>query len=195
MILPLLYVTPEEWVEAALSDRSRLLNDHAHLEAKAASNALALLSRFPGAEAPRAWVSRLCRTAREEMEHLKLVLELLERRGGSYSKSHRNRYAAELHHLVRLGRGPLEILDRLLLSAIIEARSCERFQLLARHTDDAPLARLYGGLLASEARHYRLFFSLARSAWKEDEIVDRWHALLEAEAEIAARQPRGAHIL
>ena len=195
-VLPLLYHTPDDWAAIALADPLRLLEDHAHLEAKAANNALIMLTRWPGQkDPPRGWPSRLSRIAREEAEHLRLTVDLLERRGGVFTKHHRNRYAAELRQHVRVGQGPLELLDRLLSSALIEARSCERFGILARGAQDAELARFYGALLSSEAQHYRTFLALARLAWKPAEADRRWHELLEAEAAIAARQIMGPHIL
>lgn len=188
MTTPLRWQTPDSWADAALADPLALLDDHAHLEAKAASNALMLLSRWPGPNAPAGWVSRLSRIAREEAEHLRLVVNLLERRGGSYSKSHVNRYASDLRRLTRTGEGPKEHVDRLLLSALIEARSCERFEILSRRARDPHLARLYGALLASENQHYRAFLTLARRVFPRG-VEDRWDELLAAEAEIIARQP------
>jgi tRNA-(ms[2]io[6]A)-hydroxylase len=153
------------------------------------------LTRWPGQRAaPRGWVRSLSRIAREEAHHLRLVVQLLERRGGSFSKSHRNRYAADLRALIRSGEGPLELLDRLLVCALIEARSCERFTILAAHADDE-LKKLYGGLLSSEDQHFKTFVALARHVAKPAEVDQRWQWMLEAEADIAAAQPAGPHIL
>src|SRR6201996_6026966 len=127
--LPLRYQTPESWATAALSRPLELLNDHAHLEKKAATNALELLNRWPEPNPPENWVAAMTAIARDEVEHLATVSRLLARRGGRLPKPHATPYASELHKLVRKGRGSEELVDRLMISALIEARSCERFKL------------------------------------------------------------------
>src|SRR5688572_18229693 len=142
--LPLRYETPPQWAHDALSRPLELLNDHAHLEKKAASNALELLNRWPEPNPPENWVAAMTAVARDEVEHLAVVSRLLARRGGKLTKSHANPYASDLHKLVRKGRGSEELVDRLMISALIEARSCERFKLLGDHvTDDVELQKLY----------------------------------------------------
>src|SRR5581483_11352815 len=142
--LPLRFRTPPAWAAAAMVRRLELLNDHAHLEKKAATNALELLTRWPEPNPPENWVAAMTAVSRDEVEHLAVVSRLLARRGGRLTKQHANPYASALHQLVRRGRGPEELVDRLMISALIEARSCERFQLLADHCDstgcDAELA-------------------------------------------------------
>ena len=198
--LPLRYVTPSGWAAQVLSRPLALLNDHAHLEKKAAANALELLNRWPGREdagpdekdLATQWAGTMTAVARDEADHLGIVLRLLIRRGGKFTKSHRNPYAAALRRLVRIGRGPQELLDRLLISALIEARSCERFELLAEESDDRELKRLYRGLAGSERGHYLVFVDLARRlpAIKGAKEADaRWDAMLDAEAKIIAEQP------
>src|SRR5882757_1308722 len=129
--LPLLYKTPATWASTFLQQPLELLNDHAHLEKKAAANALELLNRWPEPNPPENWVNAMTAIARDEVEHLAVVSRLLARRGGRLTKQHTNPYAADLHRLVRKGLGRLELVDRLMISALIEARSCERFKLLA----------------------------------------------------------------
>ncbi|MCO6435762.1 MAG: tRNA-(ms[2]io[6]A)-hydroxylase [Phycisphaerae bacterium] len=189
--LPLRYVTPPEWAAGVLREPLLLLNDHAHLEKKAAANALELLNRWPEPNPPENWVKVMTAVARDEVEHLAVVVRLLARRGGRLTRMHRNRYAADLHALVRRGRGPEELIDRLMISALIEARSCERFALLAEHCPDRELARLYRGLYASEAGHYESFISLARGLPGAKGIDRRWSQMLNAEAEIIVAQPPG----
>src|SRR3954468_15544014 len=128
--LPLHYRTPPTWAAAVLTDPLALLNDHAHLEKKAATNALELLNRWPEPSPPENWVTAMTAVARDEVEHLAVVSRLLARRGGRLTKSHSNPYASALHQLVRKGRVPDELVDRLMISSLIEARSCERFKLL-----------------------------------------------------------------
>lgn len=189
--LPLQYETPRCWAEAALSDPLALLNDHAYLERKAATNALELLNRWPEPNPPEYWVEHMTAIARDEVEHLAVVTRLLARRGGRLSRYHRNPYATELRKLVRLGEGPDELTDRLMISALIEARSCERFELLSRECDDRELAKLYAGLWASENGHYRVFIELARKMAAAARVDKRWSEMLDAEARIIASQPPG----
>jgi tRNA-(ms[2]io[6]A)-hydroxylase len=190
--LPLRYKTPVAWAAAALARPLELLNDHAHLEKKAANNALDLLNRWPEPNPPENWVAAMTAIARDEVEHLGVVTRMLSRRGGRLTRQHRNPYAGELHRLVRKGQGPVELVDLLMISALIEARSCERFALLAAHCPgDAPLAKLYRGLWASEHGHYRTFLQLAESILPADEVAARWDQMLDAEAALIQRQPPG----
>jgi len=189
--LPLLWQTPDEWAEHALSDPLALLNDHAWLEKKAASNALELLNRWPEPHPPENWVVAMTAIARDEVEHLAVVVRILARRGGRLTRSHQNGYASRLRDLVRFGEGPDEVSDRLMISALIEARSCERFELLSRHCPDAELARLYRSLYASEAGHYRTFLDLARFLPNERAVDVRWQWMLEREARIITALPPG----
>jgi tRNA 2-(methylsulfanyl)-N6-isopentenyladenosine37 hydroxylase len=190
--LPLRYATPPEWAMGVLGARLELLNDHAHLEKKAAANALELLNRWPEPRPPENWVAAMTAVARDEVEHLAVVCRLLARRGGRLTKQHSNPYAADLRRLVRQGTGPAELVDRLLVSSLIEARSCERFKLLGEATaDDAELRKLYRGLSASEHGHYLSFLQLAEQIESKAEVDERWDEMLDAEAEIIARQPPG----
>ncbi|MFQ5463369.1 MAG: tRNA-(ms[2]io[6]A)-hydroxylase [Phycisphaerae bacterium] len=194
--LPFSIWTPPRWAEYVLKQPLALLNDHAWLEKKAASNALELLNRWPELCPPENWVQQMTAIARDEVEHLGIVVRLLARRGGELAKSHSSPYAADLRKLVRSGHGPLEVLDRLLVSALIEARSCERFFVLAKRSDDRELAKLYHGLYASEAGHYRVFLGLAKGlpddcGVQAGDVDVRWEELLQREGEIVLRQPIG----
>jgi tRNA-(ms[2]io[6]A)-hydroxylase len=190
--LPLRYQTPSEWAEQVLARPLELLNDHAHLEKKAAANALELLNRWPEPNPPENWVAAMTAVARDEVEHLAVVCRLLARRGGRLTKSHANPYASELHKLVRKGLGPAELVDRLMISSLIEARSCERFKLLAEACDDdRELKKLYQSLWASEHGHYRIFIQLAEEIQPADVVVERWEEMLEAEAGIIRAQLPG----
>ncbi|MBI5863210.1 MAG: tRNA-(ms[2]io[6]A)-hydroxylase [Planctomycetes bacterium] len=195
--LPLRYRTPDAWAVSALADPLALLNDHAHLEKKAAANALELLNQWPDPTPPEYWVECMTAIARDEVEHLAIVTRLLARRGGRLTKQHRNAYASALRERVRKGQGPREVLDRLIVSALIEARSCERFELLSRHVDDRELSKLYAGLWASEHGHFRVFLDLAM---KLPEVAGRgarlavescWSDWLDFEAKLIAAQPPG----
>jgi tRNA-(ms[2]io[6]A)-hydroxylase len=189
--LPLVLRTPDAWAEAALREPLALLNDHAYLEKKAAANALELLNRWPEPACPDAWTSTLAAVANDETAHLNSVVRLLARRGGRLERTHRNPYANALRNLVRKGQGSHELVDRLLISALIEARSCERFVILARNSPDRELARFYRRLGSSELGHYHVFLVLAGHALRQSEVDARWRELLEAESAILAAQSPG----
>ncbi len=189
--LPLRLKTPDVWAAQALSDPLALLNDHAHLEKKAATNALELLNRWPDPVAPAKWVQTMTSIARDEVEHLAVVTRLLARRGGKLTKGHRSPYANGLRRLVRNGQGTRELLDRLLVSSLIEARSCERFEMLSRHCADRELAKLYAGLWASENGHYRVFLERARDLHAADDVEKRWGWMLDQEAKLVREQTPG----
>lgn len=207
--IPLRWATPPHWARQVLREPLTLLNDHAHLEKKATLNALELLHRWPtpktrpavtlpqGAttqvpqDMPSRWVAVLTGIARDEVEHLAIVTRLLARRGGRLSRSHRNPYASALRQLVRRGTGPFELIDRLMVSALIELRSCERFEVLARDGEDSELSKLYRGLSASEEGHYKVFIGLAQDHGQSEEVEVRWDQMLDAEARIMANQKPG----
>src|SRR5215210_6323219 len=177
--LPLKYLTPPRWAAEALRRPLELLNDHAHLEKKAAANALELLNRWPEPSPPENWVAAMTAVARDEVEHLATVCRILARRGGRLTKQHSNRYAADLRALVRQGQGRDELVDRLLVSGLIEARSCERFKLLGEACEeDGELRKLYRGLWASEHGHYRSFVELAKEIEIADRVRARWDEML-----------------
>ena len=190
--LPLRYTTPPAWAVAVLAHPLELLNDHAHLEKKAAGNALELLNRWPEPNPPENWVAAMTAIAKDEVEHLAVVCRLLSRRGGRLTKQHRNDYANALRDLVRKGTGPDELVDRLIIAALIEARSCERFALLAdAATDDRELQKLYRSLWASEHGHYRTFLDLAENVQSAKDVSRRWSEMLDLEATIIQSQAPG----
>jgi len=189
--LPLLVRTPDSWGERALQEPLALLNDHAYLEKKAALNALELLNRWPEPDPPEVWASTLAAVANDETAHLNSVIRILARRGGRLERTHRNPYASALRGLVRKGLGTEELVDRLLISALIEARSCERFLVLARVGEDRELTRFYTRLGASELGHYNVFLMLAERVLPAPRVQERWGELLEAESEILRAQSPG----
>ena len=194
--LPLLYRTPDEWAAMALGDPLALLNDHAYLEKKAASNALELLNRWPEPAPPEEWTLTLSAIASDEAAHLSSVVRLLSERGGRLQRTHRNDYANQLRQHVRKGRGSAELVDRLLVSALIELRSCEHFNLLARDCRgrEAGLARFYERLWSSERGHYHVFLKLAGLTLRREQVEDRWHEFLQIEANIIQAQAPGPRI-
>jgi tRNA-(ms[2]io[6]A)-hydroxylase len=191
--LPLRSRTPLAWGHAALTDPMALLMDHAYLEKKAANNALDLLGRWPTEWVP-GWVETMTGVARDEAAHLAQVTRILIRRGGRLTRVHKNPYASALHLLVRRGVEKAEVLDRLFISALIEARSCERFAVLATVAEDPELAGLYRALFSSEMGHYRVFLRMANKIAERSVAEARWEHLLDAEARILAEQPAGSRI-
>ncbi|HVZ81096.1 MAG TPA: tRNA-(ms[2]io[6]A)-hydroxylase [bacterium] len=192
--LPLRTATPPSWAPSVLKDPIALLSDQAYLEKKAANNALEFLNLWPGPEAPEHWLSSVAAIAQDETTHMKMVLKLLEKRGGKLERTHKNQYAMDLRSCIRKGKGLQDLADRLLISALIEARSCERFERLAEACEDGELARFYSGLLESENGHYRLFVDMAKKVMPTKEVESRWDKLLDMEAKIIQEQEKGHRI-
>jgi tRNA-(ms[2]io[6]A)-hydroxylase len=190
--LPLHSRTPLGWARAALAEPLRLLIDHAFLEKKAATNAMELMTRWPN-DWMDGWVEAMTAVARDEAAHLAQVTRMLTRRGGRLDRFHKNPYANSLRQLVRKGE-PTETLDRLLVSALIEVRSCERFGVLAVASEDAELAAFYRALFTSEFEHYTVFLRLAGEIAGKRAAETRWQEMLAAEAHILAEQPAGPRI-
>ncbi len=172
--------TPDAWVQWALENPAILLIDHANCEKKAASTALNLMYRY--VEHHRL-LHRLSRLAREELRHFEQVIDLMQARGVAYPQLTAARYAGELHKLVRKSE-PGRLVDTLLVGAIIEARSCERFAALLPHLD-SELAAFYSSLLKSESRHFTDYLKLAEAAAQSAaEVSERLDVLLQREREL-----------
>ncbi|GGY64442.1 tRNA-(ms[2]io[6]A)-hydroxylase [Marinobacter zhanjiangensis] len=155
-----------------------MLIDHAHCEKKAASTALSLMYRYVD---NHDLLNKMSRLAREELRHFEQVLAIMKKRGVAYGHLSPARYAAGLRKLVR-PEDPGRLVDVLIVGAIIEARSCERFAMLAPHLDDT-LADFYNSLLKSEARHYQDYLKLARQA-NGGPVEDRVGEFLAVEREL-----------
>jgi tRNA-(ms[2]io[6]A)-hydroxylase len=167
-------------VDAALDD---VIIDHAHCEKKAAGVAMNLLfSYVDHVELAR----EMTEIVNEELEHFRLVLDVLERRGVPFRKLKPSSYGQRLHELIRKDE-PARAVDRLLVAGLIEARSCERFSVLADHVADEDLAGFYRSLFESEARHHATYVRLACEFLPEAIVKQRLHELAAAEAEILDR--------
>ena len=167
------------WLEQANARPDLVLIDHAHCERKAAGVALQLMFRYPSDEGLAGLLSPL---AREELEHFELVLQLLQRRGIPLRPLPAPGYGATLTAAVR--KGELERrLDSFLVAGLIEARSHERMALLAAHSPDQELRALYGELLASEARHFGLYWCLCEERFGREATVERLEALAAVEVQ------------
>ena len=171
--------TPDAWVQNALQQQSLLLLDHANCEKKAASTAITLMYRYVG---DFDMMHKMSRLAREELRHYEQVMALMEKRGIVYEQITPSRYASELRKPVRTHE-PGRFIDTLIVGAIIEARSCERFAKLAPHLDEE-LKMFYLSLLKSEARHYEDYLHLARKAAESKDISDRISLFLELEKQL-----------
>ena len=181
--------TQTAWLEQALANLDIILLDHSHCERKAAGVALNFLFRYPSSTQ---LVRQLTAIAREELEHFEQVNQWLERRGIPLQNLTPPPYAAHLKQQVRR-QEPEHLLDALLVAALIEARSHERLGLLGTHCPDPALSQLYRGLMASEARHYGVYWVLATTYFEKDLVQERLETLAIAESEILADlhpQPR-----
>ncbi len=186
------FATPVEWVSRVEADPLALLSDHAHCELKAAASAQALIAKNPSRTQ---LVTRLADVAREELEHFSTVVRLLGARGGVLRGLEANPYTESLlgrSHEGRVCAGDARdetLLDRLLVSSLIEARSLERFHLLATHLHDRELAGFYRALIPSESLHQGLFRELALSCYPAPRVSARLDFLTELEGALVSNLP------
>lgn len=173
--------TPGAWVAEALERLPTLLKDHANCELKAASTALAFIYRYPERTGLAVQMSRL---AREELRHFEQTRQLMDALDMPFERLSASRYASSLREAVRTEE-PARLLDMLLVAALIEARSCERFAVLVPRLPER-IARFYASLLASEARHFELYLELARRECGVDQATldERAAALRAVEADL-----------
>jgi len=171
--------TPREWIVEARGRLPEVLRDHANCELKAASTALGFLYRYPDRTR---LAQRMSRLAREELRHFEQVRSIMEDMDIPFERLTASRYAGGLRDAVR-DEEPYKLLDLLLVGALIEARSCERFATLAPHLPEK-LGRFYSGLLTSEARHFEHYIAFARSECgiNKEEIDARLEELKAIEA-------------
>ena len=172
-------MTPRAWIDAALSDLPTLLIDHANCEKKAAATAMSLMHRHT--ENP-VLLNKMSRLAREELRHFEQVMKIMQRRGIDYTLVTASRYAAGLRDLVRK-KDPGRLVDTLLVGALIEARSCERFATLVPHLD-GELGEFYASLLKSESRHFQDYLRLAADLSDEAELEARLGVFRKREQEL-----------
>jgi len=193
-MLGLLTPTDPRWAQTADRDLDALLSDHAHCELKAAQSALSLLGRFSG-EVPEL-IAPLVALAREETAHFDLVATRIVARGGIIGLPSNDDYVRTLRKSASRDQhdGYPPLLDRLLVAALIEGRSCERFRLLSEHLSSAELRGFYRDLMASEARHFALFCELAKGRFGADDVRSRFTTLANREAEVASRLPLGPQV-
>jgi tRNA-(ms[2]io[6]A)-hydroxylase len=174
--------TSHAWIEQAIANLDTILLDHSHCERKAAGVALNLMFRYPS---HTSLIRKLTAIAREELEHFEQVNQWLERRDIPLAPLNAPPYGAKLKAQVR-PHEPDRFLDSLLISALIEARSHERLGLLGDYCPDPELAKFYRGLMASEARHYGIYWVLAATDFDRAVVNQRLQELAKIESEVLA---------
>lgn len=181
-MLSLQSVTSAGYVTMFEANVRAMLLDHAHCEKKAASSALNMMFRYPD----RPELVAVCADiVEEEIQHFRQVLQIMQARGWQYGRQMPSKYGGRLAAHLRTAE-PHALLDRLLMCALIEARSCERFQLLGAGLSDPELAAFYQSLFESEARHYATYLKLALAYFDEPEVRQRLAFYAEQEAAICA---------
>jgi tRNA-(ms[2]io[6]A)-hydroxylase len=181
-MLGLKLATDPRWVNIAEKNIGEILIDHAFCEQKAATNGISLIVQYPEKEKIVEVVTPI---VTEEWAHFRMVLREMEKRGYKLGPKRADKYVIELFKLERKGdKKERQLMDKLLIAALIEARSCERFRLLSENISDLELRDFYRELMISEAGHYRTFLDLAKEYMPEEEVKKRWEEMLIAEAEI-----------
>ncbi len=174
--------TDPRWVNIAEKNIADILSDHAYCEQKAASACITLIVENVEKEI---LVETLTPVVAEEWSHFERVIAEMKKRNFKLSKPHKDEYVVELQKFIQKGgKHDDRLLDKLLVNALIEARSCERFKLLWQHINDAELSKFYYELMVSEATHYVNFIDLAKTYHSEEKVEKRWTELLVIEANI-----------
>lgn len=176
--------TDPRWVNIAEKNIEDILVDHAYCEQKAASSCISLIVQYPD---KTELVEMLTPVVAEEWSHFERVIEELRKRGFGLGKQRKDEYVDKLNQVIQKGGSrEHQLVEKLLMNALIEARSCERFKLLWKNIPDPGLSKFYYELMVSEAGHYKNFLQLAKMCMAEDYVMERWRKLLEAEASIVA---------
>jgi len=181
-MLGLKLLTDPRWANIAESNLEEILTDHAWCEQKAATNAITLIANN---SEHMDLVQELTAIAIEEMQHFKMVVDIIEKRGYTLGRERKDDYVGQLVKFSRRdGSRNSAFIDRLLFAAIIEARSCERFRVLSQNIKDEELAKFYYELMVSEAGHYTTFLNFARKYTIDIDVDKRWKEWLEFEGEL-----------
>lgn len=174
--------TDPRWATIAEDNIEEILTDHAWCEQKAATNAITIITHNPQYVD---LVTDLLELAKEELEHFQMVHNIIKARGYELGRERKDSYVNELYKFMNKGGNHLQsMVDRLLFSAMIEARSCERFKLLSQRIKDPELSKFYYDLMVSEAGHYTTFITFARKYGKDIDVDKRWKELIEFEGEL-----------
>lgn len=173
------------WVDIALHNIRDILVDHAYCEQKAASSCISLIVQYPEREK---LVEILAPVVAEEWGHFERVLAELRKRGFTLGPQRKDEYIEALGKVIRRGGSrDQSLVEKLLMNAMVEARSCERFRLLWKNIPDKELSEFYHELMISEAGHYKNFLQLAKEYRDEQSVMIRWREWLAAEAEIVSK--------
>jgi tRNA-(ms[2]io[6]A)-hydroxylase len=191
-MLGLKFETETSWVEIAKSGLKQVLTDHAFAEQKAASNAVSIIINY---SEETELVQAMSEIAIEEMEHFKMVHDFMVARGMVLGREQKNDYAKHLHsYFPKTNDRTDALIQRLLIAALIEARSCERFKVFSENIEDEELGQFYRDLMVSEANHYTVFLGFARK-YQDRKIVDqKWDGLLAYEAEFMRNRGTTARV-
>lgn len=191
-MLGLQFETETSWVEVAKNGLEQLMTDHAFAEQKASANAISIIINY---SEETQMVKDMTEIAIEELEHFQMVHELMVKRGFVLGQASKNDYALQLQQFFPKTKDRnVALINRLLVAALIEARSCERFKVFADNMDDEELSKFYHDLMVSEANHYTLFLGYARK-YMDREIVDKkWNDLLAFEAEMMRERGKMAKV-
>ena len=174
--------TDPRWAKLCETNLEEVLTDHAWCEQKAATNCINLI--INNSEKPEL-VSKMLEIAQEEIEHFKMVHDIILKRGYEFGRERKDDYVNELVKFMRKGSSREQsLIDRLLFAALIEARSCERFKVLSDTIQDEELAKFYYDLMVSEANHYTVFLKFAKQYAETVDVDKRWKEWLAFEAEI-----------
>lgn len=181
-VLGLELPTDPRWVNIAEKSIKDILIDHAYCEQKAASSCISLIVNFYDKEE---LVEMLTPVVAEEWGHFERVLDQLNKRGFTLEMPRKDEYVIKLSKIEKKGGSRnQQLVEKLLINALIEARSCERFRLLWKNIADEELRKFYYELMVSEAGHYKNFLQLARTYMPEDYVIERWKEILKAESNI-----------
>lgn len=179
-MLGLLSDTNPKWVSIVEKNLDVFLSDHLYAEQKAASNGFSFVMQYPEQEE---LIKEMAAYALEETEHFKRVLNFMQKRAIPLKKDEKSMYVNHLRRFFTKSENKKENLaNRLLIAGMIEARSCERFAVLSKHTTDTKLASFYHELIAEEVGHYKLFYSFAKSFQSEEIVLEKWNKFLIYEA-------------
>lgn len=185
--------TDPRWADLASLSLEEILADHAYCEQKATSTCISLIQNYPDREE---LVKQLAPIVTEEWGHFRMVMSELKKRKLKLGKQRKDEYVNALRKLIRVGdKVERQLMDKLLVSALIEARSCERFRILSEKLPQPELRKFYRIFMESEAGHYTLFMRLAKKYMPAKAVNERWREMLEAEKEILkSLEVRGTRI-
>lgn len=174
--------TDPRWADLTSISLEAILTDHAYCEQKAASSCISLVQGNPD---KTALINAVAPVVTEEWGHFRQVLAMLQKRGLKLGRQRKDIYVQRLLEFEKKGGSPIErLVEKLLVQALIEARSCERFRILSLHLEDVELRKFYHQFMVSEAGHYRMFLDLAYLYGKSEHVASRWQEYLEHEAQI-----------